>query len=66
MAFESWPAFFAMGGYGLYVWLSYGLTLVILGLCLVLPLRRRKALFAELERQRRRARREASESQAKT
>lgn len=31
-AFDSWAAFFAMGGHGFYVWASYGVsfTLVIL------------------------------------
>ncbi len=30
--FSSWTAFFAMGGYGLFVWLSFGVTLMLLGL----------------------------------
>ena len=29
MSFESWSEFFAMGGHGFYVWLSYGLSLVV-------------------------------------
>jgi heme exporter protein D len=28
MNWESWDAFWAMGGYGLYVWGSYAMTLV--------------------------------------
>jgi heme exporter protein D len=31
MIWESWQAFWAMGGYGLYVWGSFGMTL----LCIV-------------------------------
>ena len=31
MIWESWQAFWAMGGYGLYVWGSYGMTV----LCIV-------------------------------
>ncbi len=31
MNWESWEAFWAMGGYGLYVWGSFGVTL----LCIV-------------------------------
>ena len=30
MIWESWDAFWAMGGYGLYVWGSYGMTLLVL------------------------------------
>jgi heme exporter protein D len=30
MAFESISDFIAMGGYGFYVWLSYGLTFLVL------------------------------------
>jgi len=33
MFFQSWSDFFNMGGYGFYVWLSYGVSLLaILGL----------------------------------
>ena len=40
----NWTEFFAMGGYGQYVWGSYGLAALILILNLYLPLRRRKTL----------------------
>ena len=30
MQFESWAAFWNMGGYGFYVWLSFGLTCVFM------------------------------------
>jgi heme exporter protein D len=30
--FSSWNAFFAMGGYGLFVWLSFSVTFALLGL----------------------------------
>ena len=30
--FSSWGDFFAMGGYGLFVWLSFGVTFALLGL----------------------------------
>ncbi len=30
MQFESWSEFFAMGGHGLYVWLAYGATFMVL------------------------------------
>ena len=32
MQFESWTAFFAMGGHGLYVWLAYGATFLVLAI----------------------------------
>ena len=30
--FSSWSAFFAMGGYSLFVWLSFGVTFTLLAL----------------------------------
>ncbi|MBU1436474.1 MAG: heme exporter protein CcmD [Gammaproteobacteria bacterium] len=30
--FSSWTAFFEMGGYALFVWLSFGVTFALLGL----------------------------------
>lgn len=30
MNWNSWQEFFAMGGYGVYVWGSYGVTLVLI------------------------------------
>lgn len=41
MTWASWNDFFGMGGYGLYVWGSYGVTLVIMA-AEVVSLRRRK------------------------
>jgi len=29
VSFDSWSEFFAMGGHGFYVWLSYGLSLLV-------------------------------------
>ena len=37
--------FLAMGGYGLYVWGSYGVTFVFMAFEIVALQRRRKALF---------------------
>lgn len=39
--FDGIGDFFAMGGYGLYVWVSYGFFLVVMGFNLWLPLRQR-------------------------
>jgi len=42
--------FFAMGGYALYVWGSYGVTAVLIVAELVLLVRRRRALQVRLRR----------------
>ena len=45
MSFDSWREFFAMGGHGFYVWLSYGLSLaVVLGNVLLTRSSRRRYL----------------------
>lgn len=50
MNWESWQAFWAMGGYGLYVWGSFGMT----ALCIVaevwLVRRRRIEVWKQLRR----------------
>jgi heme exporter protein D len=37
--------FFAMGGYALYVWPSYGLTLIVLLANIIIPVLQRKQFF---------------------
>jgi heme exporter protein D len=44
MHWSSLSEFFAMGGYGLYVWGSYGITLVLLGGEVVMLLKRKRDL----------------------
>ncbi len=44
----NWQEFFAMGGYGFYVWVSYGLCAVVLILLIVYPVRQRKRLLRQL------------------
>jgi heme exporter protein D len=39
--------FFAMGGYGFYVWTSYGLTLIVLLANIIIPVVQRKQFFAK-------------------
>ena len=52
--------FFHMGGYGYYVWSSYGIALIVLLANVITPLRQRKKLLANIARAaRRRARRDA-------
>ena len=51
--------FFHMGGYGFYVWTSYGISLIILLANIVAPLRQRRKLLNDIARTaRRRARRD--------
>jgi len=42
--------FFHMGGYALYVWGSFGLTVVVLVLNYLLPVRREQKLIQKLSR----------------
>lgn len=44
MNWESASEFFAMGGYGLYVWGSYAVTFVLIALELALLVLRRRAV----------------------
>lgn len=47
----NWQEFFAMGGYAVFVWPSYGLTAVLLLLNVVVPHRRERRLLCRLEQQ---------------
>lgn len=40
----NWAAFFAMGGYGLYVWTAYAAAALVLLLNVIVPWRRNKAV----------------------
>jgi heme exporter protein D len=42
--------FFAMGGYGVYVWSSYGIALVALVLNIVLPKMKEQKIMRELQK----------------
>ncbi|WP_312518584.1 heme exporter protein CcmD [Stutzerimonas nitrititolerans] len=54
MNFSSFSEFIAMGNHGLYVWTSYGISLAVLVLNVVLPmLARRRYLQDEARRLRR-------------
>ncbi len=57
VAFDSWPAFFAMGGYAFYVWLAVAATVLSLLGLLIHTLWQRKQLLAEVSRQESRERR---------
>lgn len=45
MNWNSWSEFLSMGGYGVYVWGSYGMTLIcVVGELIILKSRRRTSL----------------------
>ncbi len=50
--------FFAMGGYAFYVWTSYAVAGVVLIANILIPIRLRLRLLADIARKMRRARRE--------
>ncbi len=55
MSFESFGDLLAMGGHGLYVWLSYGLTLAVVVLNVMAPIAgRRRYLREQADAERRR------------
>jgi heme exporter protein D len=45
----NWSEFFAMGGYGLYVWSSYGMAALVLVFNVLAACRRVKSVRRELE-----------------
>jgi heme exporter protein D len=50
VSWGSWEAFWAMGGYGLYVWGSYAMVAAVLGIEIVLLRSRRRAAALEAAR----------------
>ena len=42
--------FLAMGGYGLYIWISYALTLLVLVVNLLTPILRKKEIMRSIQR----------------
>lgn len=54
MQFESFAEFIAMDGHGLYVWLCYGVGLVVLAANLISALSSRKGLIRDLAQKQRR------------
>jgi heme exporter protein D len=52
MQWGSASEFFAMGGYGLYVWGAYGVTAVLIAAEIVLLVRRGRTLRADVGRNR--------------
>ena len=60
MEFNSFAEFIAMGRHGLYVWLSYGITAVIVAYNVVQPVLHRRRLLKEQAQRLRRENRNAS------
>ena len=54
----NWSEFFAMGGYAVYVWSSYGITFVVLTWNIVAPWLERKSALKRIAGRARRQRRE--------
>ncbi len=48
---DSFSDFIAMGGYGLYVWGSFGVTVAIMAIEPILAARQRKSTLSRLKRQ---------------
>ena len=46
----NWSAFFHMGGYAVYVWTSYGLTLLVVLFNIIQPWRQRRKVIARVKR----------------
>lgn len=62
MKFDTWSAFWAMGGYGFYVWLSFGLTLLaLIGLVVATLVTKKSLLRTVKQKQARVARRKAAQ-----
>ncbi|MFW5443149.1 MAG: heme exporter protein CcmD [Methylococcaceae bacterium] len=52
---NSFDEFLAMGGYGFYVWMSYGIAFFVLLMNVVIPLVQRKRFLRDLALKQRRA-----------
>lgn len=50
MQFESWSAFWAMGGYSFFVWLAFGVTFVAMFLLVVQSLFEGRVLQSQVKR----------------
>ena len=54
MFFQSWSDFINMGGYGFYVWLSYGISLVAMIILAIQSVKWRKTVLKEVLREQQR------------
>lgn len=51
MFFQTWNDFFNMGGYGFYVWLSYGISLVAIVALIVQTVKQHKTVLQSVLRE---------------
>lgn len=56
MQFDSLSAFIAMGSHGPYVWTCYGVSALVMGLCIMAPRWRLRRIIAREQRLMRRRR----------
>ena len=54
MFFQSWSDFINMGGYGFYVWLSYGISFVAMIILAIQSVKGRKVVLKEVLREQQR------------
>lgn len=54
MFFATWQDFFNMGGYGFYVWLAYGISLLAIVVLIVQSVKERKAILRDVLREQQR------------
>ena len=64
MQFESWQAFWHMGGYAFYVWVSFGVTFLAMGLIVLNSMMTHKKLLKEVAQEAPRQQRIATAKQA--
>ncbi len=67
MQFDSFSAFLAMGGYGFYVWLSYGVAALLLTILIILSVRKDRAVkkhIAQKQKREQKLRRAAKQQAA--
>lgn len=55
MYFQTMSEFWAMGGHGLYVWLAYGISIIILAYNATIPIVQRRQLRQQVNRSNNRA-----------
>ncbi|MEW6990194.1 heme exporter protein CcmD [Colwelliaceae bacterium 6441] len=54
MQFSTFAEFLAMGGHGFYVWLSYGISILLLSLLVIFSLSRNKAIIKQIQQRQQR------------
>lgn len=55
MYFDSLQALLVMDGHGAYVWTAYAVSIAVIAVALIAPMRRRKAFLLQLSAERKRA-----------